>query len=64
MIPDEIVYNPQVSQWRHGLDDHRGPQRLGLLGARDYVQSVFHGVVVVIAVVLSRLVNRGRVGVS
>ncbi len=35
-----------------------------MLGAQDYVQSLFYGVVLVIAVVLSRLVNRRSVGVS
>lgn len=41
-----------------------GVAGLELLGAQDYVQSLFYGVVLVIAVVLSRLVNRRRVGVS
>jgi ribose transport system permease protein len=41
-----------------------GVAGLELLGAQDYVQSLFYGVVLVIAVVLSRLVNKRRVGVS
>jgi ribose transport system permease protein len=41
-----------------------GVAGLELLGAQDYVQSLFYGVVLVIAVVLSRLVNRHGVGVG
>jgi ribose transport system permease protein len=41
-----------------------GVAGLELLGAQDYVQSLFYGVVLVIAVVLSRLVNRRGVGVG
>jgi ribose transport system permease protein len=37
-----------------------GVSGLELLGAQDYVQSLFYGVVLVIAVVLSRLVGRRR----
>jgi ribose transport system permease protein len=39
-----------------------GVSALELLGAQDYVQSLFYGVVLVIAVVLSRLVGRRRLG--
>ena len=38
-----------------------GVSGLEILGAQDYVQSLFYGVVLVIAVVLSRLVARRRV---
>ena len=41
-----------------------GVAGLELLGAQDYVQSLFYGVVLVVAVVLSRLVNRRGVGVG
>jgi ribose transport system permease protein len=37
---------------------------LELLGAQDYVQSLFYGVVLVIAVVISRLVGRRRLAAS
>jgi ABC-type xylose transport system permease subunit len=37
---------------------------LELLGAQDDVQSLLYGVVLVVAVVLSRPVNRRSVGVS
>ncbi|HLH67133.1 MAG TPA: ABC transporter permease [Solirubrobacteraceae bacterium] len=39
-----------------------GVSGLELLGAQDYVQSLFYGVVLVIAVVLSRLVGRRQLG--
>jgi ribose transport system permease protein len=38
-----------------------GVAGLELLGAQDYVQSLFYGIVLVIAVVLSRVVNRRRI---
>jgi ribose transport system permease protein len=41
-----------------------GVAGLELLGAQDYVQSLFYGVVLVIAVVLSRVINRRTVGVG
>jgi ribose transport system permease protein len=41
-----------------------GVAGLELLGAQDYVQSLFYGVVLVIAVVLSRLVNRRDLGIG
>jgi ribose transport system permease protein len=41
-----------------------GVSGLELLGAQDYVQSLFYGVVLVIAVVASRLVGRRRFGAS
>lgn len=41
-----------------------GVSGLELLGAQDYVQSLFYGVVLVIAVVLSRLVGRRRLAVG
>jgi ribose transport system permease protein len=41
-----------------------GVAGLELLGAQDYVQSLFYGIVLVIAVVLSRLVNRRSLGVG
>jgi hypothetical protein len=39
-----------------------GVAGLELLGAQDYVQSLFYGVVLVVAVVVSRVVNRQRPG--
>jgi ribose transport system permease protein len=41
-----------------------GVAGLELLGAQDYVQSLFYGVVLVVAVVLSRLLNRRGVDVG
>jgi ribose transport system permease protein len=41
-----------------------GVAGLELLGAQDYVQSLFYGIVLVIAVVLSRLVNRRSLGIG
>ncbi|HEX5191247.1 MAG TPA: hypothetical protein VFW09_00480 [Solirubrobacteraceae bacterium] len=40
-----------------------GGSGLELLGAQDYVQELFYGFVLVVAVVLSRLVNRRRAAV-
>lgn len=41
-----------------------GVAGLEILGAQDYVQSLFYGVVLVIAVVLSRVINRRRAALS
>jgi hypothetical protein len=37
-----------------------GVAGLELLGAQDYVQELFYGFVLIVAVVISRLVNRRR----